>query len=88
MEGRYKSAMEMIRSLRNHRKECGITLEQAAESSGMSASAISRLETGVRNNPTVETIERYADSLNIQVIWSIESKPDDSSVEMEYDNNI
>ncbi len=52
-----------LRSLLEARKQSGLTQEEIAERMGTSKSAVSRLESSLRDpkhSPTLETIRRYA----------------------------
>ncbi len=54
------------RSVRAHRMRAGLTQDQAATALGVPLKAWQRLETG-RHNPTLETIGRVADALQVPV---------------------
>ncbi len=50
----------LVRDLLAARVRAGLTQEQVARRMGTKKSAISRLESGVLNRPTLTTIENYA----------------------------
>jgi DNA-binding XRE family transcriptional regulator len=62
---------ELLRQLKAAREEKGLSLADVTELTGMDASAISKLETGQRTNPTVETLVRYAEAVGKRLIVSL-----------------
>jgi DNA-binding XRE family transcriptional regulator len=72
----------MILLLRETRKKLRLSLRDVADLIGpvpkTDAAALSRLESGVNNNPTVNTLFRYARALNRRIVWSLEEISDDS----------
>ena len=54
--------------LRNLRKEKGLSLADLRDLTGMDRSALSKLETGERGNPTVQTMVRYAQAVGKKVV--------------------
>jgi DNA-binding XRE family transcriptional regulator len=57
--------------LRRLREEQGLSLTDVSERSGMTRAAISRLENGWNNNPTVDTLFRYAAAVGARLALSI-----------------
>jgi DNA-binding XRE family transcriptional regulator len=53
---------ELLRQLKAAREEKGINLADLTQLTGMDRSALSKLETGQRANPTAETLVRYAEA--------------------------
>src|SRR5258708_2159610 len=53
---------ELLRQLKAARDAKGLSLAALTELTGMDRSALSKLETGQRANPTVETLARYAEA--------------------------
>ncbi|MBY0228244.1 MAG: helix-turn-helix transcriptional regulator [Gemmataceae bacterium] len=53
------------------REEKGLSLADLTERTGMDRSALSKLETGQRPNPTVETLVRYAEALGKRLVVSL-----------------
>jgi DNA-binding Xre family transcriptional regulator len=53
---------ELLAQLKAAREAKGLSLADMTELTGMDSSALSKLETGQRANPTVETLVRYADA--------------------------
>ncbi len=54
---------ELLRQLKAAREAKGLSLADLTELTGMDRSALSKLETGQRPNPTVETLVRYAEAV-------------------------
>ena len=62
---------ELLRELKAAREEKGLSLADLTERTGMDRSALSKLETGQRPNPTVETLARYAEAVNKRLVVSL-----------------
>jgi DNA-binding XRE family transcriptional regulator len=58
--------------MKKAREEAGISLTDIAEKSGIDKAALSRLENGVTENPTVVTLARYAAALGKRLVWTLE----------------
>ncbi len=58
--------------LKKAREAAGLSLADVAERSGIDKAALSRLENGVHDNPTVETLMRYAAALGKKLVWRLE----------------
>ncbi len=54
---------ELLAQLKAAREAQGLSLAELTELTGMDRSALSKLETGQRANPTVETLVRYAEAV-------------------------
>jgi DNA-binding XRE family transcriptional regulator len=54
---------ELLKQLKAAREEQGLSLSELTELTGMDRSALSKLETGRRPNPTLETLVRYAEAV-------------------------
>src|SRR5207302_3991688 len=52
--------------LRHHRLEAGLTQQELAERSGISAQAVSALERGWRQSPRRDTVAMLADALGLE----------------------
>jgi uncharacterized DUF497 family protein/DNA-binding XRE family transcriptional regulator len=59
---------ELLKRLKAAREEKGLSL---ADLTGMDRSALSKLETGQRPNPTVETLVRYSDAVGKRLVVSL-----------------
>jgi DNA-binding XRE family transcriptional regulator len=54
---------ELLNQLKAAREAKGLSLADLTELTGMDRSALSKLETGQRANPTVDTLVRYAEAV-------------------------
>jgi ribosome-binding protein aMBF1 (putative translation factor) len=63
---------ELIAHLKAAREAKGLSLSDLEERTGMDRSAVSKLETGQRANPTVETLVRYAGAVGKRLLVSLE----------------
>jgi len=64
---------ELVQQLKAAREEKGLSLADLTRLTGMDRSALSKLETGQRLNPTIETLVRYADAVGKRLVVSLES---------------
>jgi DNA-binding Xre family transcriptional regulator len=62
---------ELLRQLKAAREAKGLSLTDLTELTGMDRSALSKLETGQRANPTVETLVRYAEAVGKRLVVSL-----------------
>jgi DNA-binding XRE family transcriptional regulator len=62
---------ELLVQLKAAREAKGLSLGDMTELTGMDRSALSKLETGQRPNPTVETLMRYAEAVGKRVTVSL-----------------
>jgi DNA-binding XRE family transcriptional regulator len=62
---------ELFRQLKVAREAKGLSLADLTELTGMDRSALSKLETGQRANPTVETLVRYAEAVGKRLVVSL-----------------
>ena len=62
---------ELLKQLKAAREEKGLSLADLTERTGMDRSALSKLETGQRPNPTVDTLVRYADAVGKRLVVSL-----------------
>ena len=69
--GAYDQFAELLRQLRSAREEQGLSLAELTELTGMDRSALSKLETGQRPNPTLETLIRYAEAVGKRLVVSL-----------------
>jgi DNA-binding phage protein len=61
----------LLAQLKAAREAKGLSLADLTEMTGMDRSALSKLETGQRGNPTVETIVRYAEAVGKRLLVSL-----------------
>jgi DNA-binding XRE family transcriptional regulator len=62
----------LLGQLKAAREAKGLSLADLTERTGMDRSALSKLETGQRPNPTVETLVRYAEAVGKRLVVSLE----------------
>lgn len=67
----YKSLQELLVQLKNAREAEGRNLVDVTALTGMDRSALSKLESGQRANPTVETLVRYAEAVGKRLVVSL-----------------
>lgn len=58
-------------ALRKCREGAGVSLSALSQKSGIDPAALSRLETGAQNNPTISTLQRYARALGKQLLVKV-----------------
>lgn len=61
----------VLAELKATRERKGLSLADLTDLTGMDRSALSKLETGQRPNPTVETLARYADAVGKKLVVSL-----------------
>jgi len=62
---------KLFLQLKAAREAKGLSLADLTELTGMDRSALSKLETGRRANPTVETLVRYAEAVGKRLVVSL-----------------
>lgn len=62
---------ELLAQLKAAREAKGLSLADLTDLTGMDRSALSKLETGQRANPTVETLVRYAEAVGKRLVVSL-----------------
>jgi DNA-binding Xre family transcriptional regulator len=62
---------ELLAQLKAAREAKGLSLADLTERTGMDRSALSKLETGERPNPTVQTLVRYAEAVGKRLVVSL-----------------
>ena len=62
---------ELLNQLKAAREAQGLSLADLTERTGMDRSALSKLETGQRPNPTLETLARYAEAVGKRLVVSL-----------------
>ena len=62
---------DLLKQLKAARVEQGLSLADLTDLTGMDRSALSKLETGQRTNPTVETLVRYAEAVGKRLVVSL-----------------
>lgn len=61
----------LLMQLKAAREAKGLSLADLTELTGMDRSALSKLETGQRANPTVDTLVRYAEAVGKRLVVSL-----------------
>jgi predicted transcriptional regulator len=61
----------LLAQLKAAREAKGLSLADITELTGMDPSALSKLETGQRTNPTMETLVRYAEAVGKRLVISL-----------------
>jgi DNA-binding XRE family transcriptional regulator len=61
----------LLKQLKTAREEKGLSLSDMTRLTGMDRSALSKLETGQRLNPTIETLIRYAEAVGKRLTISL-----------------
>jgi DNA-binding transcriptional regulator YiaG len=61
----------LVKQMKAAREALGLSLSDLSARTGMDRSALSKLETGQRPNPTLETLVRYAEAVGKQLIVSL-----------------
>jgi predicted transcriptional regulator len=64
----HKAVVAIVTQLRAARDAQGLSLADVKERTGIDRAALSRLENGIRENPSLETIVRYADALGCKLV--------------------
>jgi DNA-binding XRE family transcriptional regulator len=72
--GRYLELRLALETLKKAREAAGLSLADVAERSGIDKAALSRLENGVHDNPTVDTLMRYAAALGKKLVWTLQDR--------------
>jgi DNA-binding Xre family transcriptional regulator len=67
----FDSLSELLKQLKVAREERGLSLADLTERTGMDRSALSKLETGQRPNPTLDTLVRYAEAVGKHLAFSL-----------------
>lgn len=62
---------ELLTQLKAAREAKGLSLADVTERTGMDRSALSKLESGQRPNPTIETLARYAEAVGKRLVVSL-----------------
>ncbi len=70
-----ESLDDVFRQLRESREQCGLSLADMRRLTGMDRSSISKLETGRRDNCSVQTLVRYAQAVGKKLVVSLVDEP-------------
>ncbi len=66
-QGRRVKIQEAVMMLKAERELRGLSLAEISERTGISKSAISKLENNQEANPTINTLAKYADALQMEL---------------------
>lgn len=69
--GGFDQLDELVAQLKAAREAQGLSLADLTQRTGMDRSALSKLETGHRPNPTLETLARYAEAVGKRLVVSL-----------------
>ncbi len=64
----HKAVVALVAQLKAERDAQGLSLADLRERTGIDRSALSRLENGGRENPSVETLVRYANAIGCRLV--------------------
>lgn len=67
-----EQAVRIVRQFREAREAAGVSLAELEQRTGIRESVLSRLENSKAPNPTLATLQRYADAIGARVVFSIE----------------
>jgi DNA-binding Xre family transcriptional regulator len=70
-QGLLDQLQELLKQLKEARQAKGLSLADLTERTGIDRSALSKLETGQRPNPTLETLERYAEAVGKRLVVTL-----------------
>ncbi|QDS85933.1 helix-turn-helix protein [Rosistilla ulvae] len=71
LEAMRKDAQATIRAMKEERERLGLSLADVEARSGLKRSSLSRLENDPDANPTLLTLQRYADALHLSLSTSV-----------------
>ena len=63
--------VQLLKQLKAAREAQGLSLADLTDRTGMDRSALSKLETGQRPNPTIETLARYAEAVGKRLLVTL-----------------
>jgi hypothetical protein len=67
-ENRRDRIAAIVRAMKAQRDAQGLSLADIRERSGLDRAALSRLENGLPENPSIETLLRYADAVGCEIV--------------------
>jgi len=73
--GEFWELRKTFAALKGLRQEKGLSITDLSDMTGMDRAAISRLENGQLDNPTISTMNRYAEALGKRVVVSLVDAP-------------
>jgi predicted transcriptional regulator len=73
-QGTYFAVQVLAKHLREARERQNLSLTEVSKRTGIDKGALSRLETGAAGNPTLETLERYAQAVGKRLMLGLEDR--------------
>ncbi|MFM9963563.1 MAG: helix-turn-helix domain-containing protein [Planctomycetaceae bacterium] len=70
-QAEYWDLRKAIVCLKGFREAAGLSLADVAERTGIDRAAICRLENGTHENPTISTLNRYAEALGRRISFRV-----------------
>ena len=70
-EATHEQLLKLLVELKAAREAKGLSLADLTDLTGMDRSALSKLETGQRANPTMETLVRYAEAVGKRLVVAL-----------------
>jgi XRE family transcriptional regulator, master regulator for biofilm formation len=70
--------------LKYYRDERGMTINELSHLAGISKSYISSIERGLQKNPSIQVLQKLADTLNISLSQLLEYKSEGFSIDEEW----
>ncbi|NQD66211.1 helix-turn-helix domain-containing protein [Bacillus haikouensis] len=70
--------------LKYYRDERGMTINELSHLAGISKSYISSIERGLQKNPSIQVLQKLADTLNISLSQLLEFKSEGFSIDEEW----
>jgi DNA-binding XRE family transcriptional regulator len=72
LHGEYRQLRPFLEEIKRAREEAGLTLAEVSARCGIDQPALSRLETGQNQNPTLDTLWRYAAAVGRRLLLTSE----------------
>jgi transcriptional regulator with XRE-family HTH domain len=76
----HEQLQTLLEQLKAAREAQELSLADLGERTGMDRSALSKLETGQRPNPTLETLLRYAEAVGKRLLVTLTDSPGEAAV--------
>ncbi len=87
IKARHARLREAVQVLRATREALGLGLADIKERTGIEKGNLSRLENATKPNPTVDTLNRYANAVGKELIITLIDKPEVASRDLESHNH-
>ncbi len=73
LHGEYRELRPFVEEIKRAREAAGLTLAEVSRRCGIDQPALSRLETGHNQNPTLDTLWRYAAAVGRRLVLTTEA---------------